>query len=243
MNLRPLWSYYGGKHRISVFYPKPRYRKIREVFAGSAGYACRYSDHEVELYDLNPIVAGLWQYLITVKESEIRSLPAKVEDLDALSIPQEAKWLIGFWLSKGSSRPVKKPSKWMEKEKRMSRGYWGGQVRERIASQLQYIRHWKVYNQSYETAPDDEATWYVDPPYMGDRGKGYKFHKLDYAALGKWCESRKGQVIACEGPDGNWLPFVPLLEHKSTVPVHGKAVFGKEVIWHRSEKKVGFGLL
>jgi hypothetical protein len=206
--LRPFLSYYGAKHRISVYYPAPRYRTIREVFAGSAGYACRYSDHAVELYDLNPIIAGVWDYLIRVEPAEIRALPA-----------------------------------WMEKESRMSRGYWGGLIRERVASQVSHIRHWKVYNKSYEEAPDTEATWFVDPPYKGDRGKGYKFHKIDYPALGKWCEARKGQVIACEGPDGDWLPFSNLLEHKSTVPVHGKAVFGKEVVYHRSDKTVGFGFV
>lgn len=243
MILRPFFSYYGAKHRISVFYPQPRYDTVREVFAGSAGYACRYSDKQVELYDLNPVIAGLWQYLIAVKESEIRALPRKVTDLEGLALPQEAKWLIGFWLSKGASRPVSKPSAWMQNETRTSRGYWGGQVRERVAAQLKYIRHWKVFNKSYADAPDDEATWYVDPPYMGKRGKGYKFHAIDYPTLGAWCKTRKGQVIACEGPDGDWLPFTDLLVHKSTVPVHGKAVFGKEVVYHRSDKKVGFGLI
>jgi hypothetical protein len=241
--LRPFISYYGSKHRIGKLYPAPRYKTVNEVFAGGAGYSLHHPTHRVNLYDLNPVICGIWNYLIAVKEEEIRALPLKVVDLTDMPIPQEAKWLIGFWLSKASARPVTKPSAWMEKEKRMSRGYWSKLVRSRIANQLKFIRHWKVHNKSYTEAPNREATWYVDPPYMGNRGKVYKFHEINYPALGEWCLSRKGQVIACEGPDGNWLPFRRLTEHKSAIPdkVTGKAIFGKEVIYHRSDKSEGFG--
>lgn len=241
--LRPFFSYYGSKHRIGKLYPAPRYPTIVEAFAGGAGYSHHYPDRKVKLYDLNEIVCGVWNYLIQVKESEIRALPLNVVDLKDMQLPQEAKWLIGFWLSKASARPVGKPSAWMQKESRMSRGYWGAMVRARIATQVKHIRHWKVFNASYDTAPNHPATWYVDPPYMGSRGKVYKHHNLDYTALGTWCQKRNGQVIACEGPDGNWLPFKLLTTHKSAVPhsVTGRAVFGREYIWVKSDKTIGFG--
>jgi hypothetical protein len=33
-----------------------------------------------------------------------------------LDVPQEAKWLIGFWLNKGTTSPCNIPGKWTSKE-------------------------------------------------------------------------------------------------------------------------------
>jgi site-specific DNA-adenine methylase len=54
VNLRPFFSYYGGKHRSVATYPAPLYPDVIEVFAGSAGYATRYADRRVVLVDNNP---------------------------------------------------------------------------------------------------------------------------------------------------------------------------------------------
>jgi site-specific DNA-adenine methylase len=116
--LRPFFSYYGSKWRDSPrLYPKPLYKTIIEPFAGSAGYSLRYPEHDVLLVDADPVIAGVWKYLIAADESEILGLPdvkegQRVSDLD---IPEQAKWLIGFWLNHGSAAPAQQPSAWMRK--------------------------------------------------------------------------------------------------------------------------------
>lgn len=55
--------------------------------------------------------------------------------------------------------------------------------------------------------PDCEATWFIDPPYQGTAGRWYFNCELDYNYLSNWVKSRRGQIIACESPDANWLPF------------------------------------
>lgn len=242
MRVPPFFSYFGSKWSFIGEYPKPRYNLIVEPFAGSASYACHYPDKRVILYDTYPVIAGLWQYLIKVKEEEIRSLPLNVTGLPEMNLPQEAKWLIGFWLSKASNCPVGNPSGWREKEKRMSRGYWSEFIRERIARNLQYIRHWKVYCESYTMCANYTATWFVDPPYSGKAGRSYKHKFEDYDKLGQWCNERDGQVIACDNEHGKWLPFIKLGDKKCGVPQNNRAKFKGEYFFHRSDKKVGLGL-
>jgi hypothetical protein len=52
---------------------------------------------------------------------------------------------------------------------------------------------------------------------------------IDYDELAIWIQARKGQVIACEGAGGDYLPFRPLRENTS---VGGKR--NVEVIWTNS---------
>ena len=89
--------------------------------------------------------------------------------------------------------------------------FWGRAARERIASQLQHIRHWQVRCADYRTLSDEGfATWFVDPPFRGKAGRRYRFGSsaIDYEQLGKWCLERLGQVMVCEQLGAGWLPFV-----------------------------------
>lgn len=67
--LKPFFTYFGGKYRLAPKYPKPMYNTIVEPFAGSAGYSLRYPEREVILNDLDPVISGIWEYLINVKEA------------------------------------------------------------------------------------------------------------------------------------------------------------------------------
>lgn len=228
--LKPFFCFYGGKYRVAKkLYPPPQYNTIVEPFAGGAGYSVRYSQHNIILYDLDPILAGVWDYLIRISSQEILSLPAKVDHVDNFNIPQEAKWLIGFWLKKATAYPGKTPSTWQNSRVRPN-SHWGTAIRARLAYQVEKIRHWKIFNKSYEEAEDIEATWFIDPPYMGKCGKYYRKKITDYNKLGEWCKQRKGQVIVCERGGANWLPFESIGEIKS---MEGK--FGKhkspEAVW------------
>jgi 16S rRNA G966 N2-methylase RsmD len=226
--LRPFFSYYGGKWRAAPKYPAPRHGLIIEPFAGSAGYATRHHARNVLLVDADPIIAGLWQYLINVRASEIRGLPLAVEATDTLAVAEEARWLIGFWLNKGASSPRKHPSAWMRSGIRPN-CFWGEVVRDRIAWQVEQIRHWRVFRDTYSSLDEITATWFVDPPYQR-AGKHYRCNVVSYAQLAYWCRHRPGQVIACEADGADWLPFQTLASIKATAG-RGRSGRSAEVIW------------
>lgn len=229
--LRPFFGYYGGKWRdVPKYYPTPLHDTIVEPFAGSAGYALRYPDRNVVLCEIDPVLAAVWDYLIKVSSEEILAIPDLVEGetVDDLEVPQEAKWLVGLWLNRGVSRPRKSPSKWMRDGIRPG-SFWGKRVRETIASQVDFIRHWKIYNCSYVDLPfSSKATWFVDPPYQV-AGQYYQYgsSQVDYSDLAKWCKSRPGQVIVCENNGATWLPFRDLAVTKTTRANRRS----REVIW------------
>ena len=153
------------------------------------------------------------------------------ESTDDLHIPIESKYLIGFWLNKGAAAPCKRPSSWMRQGTHKN-SFWGDAIRHRIASQVPYIRHWRVKNESYLSAPHEYATWFIDPPYQ-IAGKNYK-HSFDaYASLGKWCRSRLGQTIVCEAQGADWLPFQPFYNSKANESKRGGRI-SQEVIWQQT---------
>lgn len=181
------------------------------------------------LYDIDPTICGIWEYLIQSSTEEILKLPTEVDHIDNVNAPQEAKWLIGFWLNKGVTVPKLTPSAWMRSGIRPN-SYWGNAIRERIASQVGCIKHWKIACKSYEEIGNEEATWFVDPPYDGKPGKCYR-HKFNaYNELSQWCQNRFGQVMVCEQAGADWLPFEPFAKIKSTPGSRGKS-YSKEVIW------------
>lgn len=200
---------------MAPHYDPPLHGTIIEPFAGAAGYALRYPDRKIKLYDADPLLVGLWQYLIGVSEQEIRALPTEIVHVDDLNVCQEARWLIGFWLNKGMTAPCKTPSKWMRDGWRPN-SQWGPVIRERIASQLHAIRHWQVTERSWSDVPVKTASWFVDPPYNNRAGRRYRYSTIDFAALGAWCRVLPGQVIVCEQTGADWLPFVPFMRAKST---------------------------
>jgi hypothetical protein len=104
-----------------------------------------------------------------------------------------------------------------------------------FAQHLNEIKHWEIICGDYTEAPDIEATWFIDPPYRGKPGMGYRHSSalIDYTALAEWALSRKGEIICCEGVGADYLPFTPLLELKG---VAGKV--SQEMIFYRpSENK------
>lgn len=232
--LRPFFSFYGGKWRAAPYYPAPQHDRIIEPFAGSAGYALRYPDRKVTLVERDPDIAATWRYLLEVSSAEILALPdiQATQTVDDLPVCPEARILIGWWLNKGASGPGKSLSSWMRAYPKQA---WGQRVRERIAGQLEAIRHWTLIVGEYYFAPNLRATWFIDPPYH-IAGKHYRFgsKKLDYAHLGEWCKQRQGQVIVCENVGATWLPFRPWRDIKASEAKHGGKV-SHEAIWTNGE--------
>lgn len=233
--MRAFFPYYGSKIQAVRKYPWPEHALIVEPFAGSASYAVVHAPRKAILCDLDEHIVGVWDYLIRAKSSEISALPLLAIDgtIDDLGpVPQEAKWLVGFWLSNASS-PRKSYSKRLREhltENSHSCSCWGPSVRDRLAAQVEKIRGWEIRQCSYADLEIDEpATWFVDPPYQ-QAGKHYRFGSkgFDYSALGQWCQNRPGQTIVCENAGALWLPFKPLAQTNSSFTM-GKT--NSEVIW------------
>jgi len=230
--LRPFFGYYGGKWRGALkHYPRPLHDTIVEPFAGSAGYSLRFAARRIVLCEADPLLASVWSYLVHVRASEIRAIPLlrAGETVDDLDICPEARWLVGFWLNRGVASPRRSPSRWMRDGIRPG-SFWGVRVRDLVAAQVDSIRHWKVYNRSYENCPISRtSTWFVDPPYeLAGQYYRYSSRDIDYQALGQWCQRRQGQVIVCENEGARWLPFRPLADVKTT-RAHARS---REVYWH-----------
>lgn len=227
--LRPFFPFFGAKWRAALRYPPPLHERIVEPFAGSAGYAVTYANRLVLLVEKDPIIAGIWRYLLRVRASEVRALPARVEHVDDVQACQEARHLIGFWLNRGQTHPGRQQSAWMRSGEHET-SFWSESKRDRIASQLELIRHWFLLEGSWEMAPSVEATWFVDPPYAARCGRRYRHRSVDYAQLAPWCRARRGQTIVCESASANWLPFQPFAEIK-TMGGKGRTGTAREAIW------------
>lgn len=232
-----MWRYYGGKHRAAPRYPKPTYGTIVEPFAGAAGYALHYAHLDVVLVDAYPVVAGIWRYLTRTSTAEVLRIPC-VEDTHDLPswVPQEARWLVGMNLGLVCHSPHRRLSSGMRRNaasnpNRKVSG-WTPAMRERVARQVPHIRHWRVIEGDYTAAPDVEATWFVDPPYVV-AGRHYRRRVKDYSALGEWCLRRRGQVMVCEAEGADWLPFQPFAD----LPAMAGDKKSSEVIWTRGVER------
>jgi len=235
--LRPFIKYYGSKWRLAPLYPAPEGKIIIEPFAGSAQYATLYPDREVHLYDLDDKICGVWDYLIHGSKSEILSLPLLLDPEESLldhDIPQEAKWLIGYWLGVGAT-PILQRTPWgFVALKSGWLSTWCGAKRNQIANSISKIRHWKIHNEHYQQVKNVDATWFIDPPYQIKGGEHYRRSnkEIDYENLKSWTLSRKGLKIVCEAEGAKWMDFQPL---KSTYGADRSKTY-KELIWTNYEK-------
>lgn len=231
--LRPFWTFFGGKWRLAPRYPTPKYGTVIEPFAGAAGYSLRYAHLNVLLVEKDPLIAEMWRWLIRVSPEEVRALPLLPESgcVDDAKWPCEAaRNLAGFWITRGAAHPNRTASAWM-RDPRYKKWSWGAFARERVASQVNAIKHWQVIEGDYSTAPDIEATWFIDPPYFraGVRYRCGSDH-LDFDTLAAFCRDRKGQTIVCEQEGADWLPFRHFHAAKANESVNGGKI-SNEVIW------------
>jgi hypothetical protein len=234
--MRQFFRYYGSKFRTIRRYPGPVHDTVIEPCAGSAAYCTTHEPRNVILIEKNPKIAELWRYLIAATPEEIRALPAKFDGpVSRLDVPDGAKHLIGMWCSTASTGPRQTLTR---AARRYPAYYWCAHTRDRIASQVDRIKNWRVIQGEYHTAPDVEATWFIDPPYSNAAGALYPACIRDFSQLGTFCQSRKGQVIVCEGPQARWLPFRPL----GTARSFGGACKA-EMVWTNSTDRGGAATL
>ncbi len=224
--MRGFFPYFGAKWRAAPLYPRPDPAlPVVEPFAGSAGYSVRHRVKHAILIDADPVIVSVWEFLLSATRADVLALPdiEPEQTTDDLDIDPGACALIGFWLNRGTATPRKRPSAWMTSGVR-PRLFWGPIIRRRIAGQLPAIAGWTVRLGTYRDAPDIDAMWFVDPPYMV-AGKHYRKSAVDYADLADFCRTRRGRVIACENHGADWLPFDPLASVKSS---RGHS---REVVW------------
>lgn len=217
------FSYYGSKSKIVDLYPRPKYGKIIESFAGSARYSLKYFDREILLIDKYPVIVDLWNYLKSASEKDILSLPDvnQGDDIRKMRLDPGARLLIGFCINGGSTEPKSIGTD------NINRNFnsWN-RDKKRIAGDLYKIRHWEIRLGSYEDIENEVATWFIDPPYQYG-GELYKVSNefIDYSHLAEWSRSRLGQSIVCENTRADWLPFYPMRE------MSGQARKTVEAIW------------
>ena len=216
-----MWSYYGRKTKVIDSYPNPIHDKIIEPFAGTAVYSLYNNNWEkdVILLDKYDIVIKTWHYLQNTTREQILSLPEmnyqdKVDDHKYLS--QEEKWLIGFNINGGSSQPKKTTMKF---------NVWN-RVKLQIADNLYKIKHWDIREGDYHDLKNEEATWFIDPPYQHG-GKYYRHgtKNIDFKELSEWSMSRKGQIIVCENTKADWMDFKPLKKMKGSLHTTTEAIW------------------
>lgn len=129
---------------------------------------------------------------------------------------------MGFILAKGVERPRKSPTRWVT----IDRPNYINYSIKRVANNLFKIKHWSIVHGSYDEIENEQATWFIDPPYQhGGHAYPCSSKKIDFKYLGNWCRSRKGQTIVCESTKANWMDFKPLMSH------YGRTGKQKEAIW------------
>jgi hypothetical protein len=192
-----MFYYYGRKGRIAKSYPAPIHPIVIEPFAGSMGYTLHHRPDYAIGIEADEQTAGLWHRLARMTREEIEALPLPIEGERCY----DRYWLMA--LASNSS---------LQTSYRTLNGFSMGRFANQRNVTLKhhsYARERVLYlHGSYDQAPDIEATWFIDPPYVlrPQARQRYRKHDIDYDALAQWCLSRRGQVIVCEGI-GTWLPF------------------------------------
>lgn len=206
-----MFSYYGSKSKIIKNYPEPEYPLIIEPFAGSARYSLRYCDKQCWINDSYKVITDLWEWIITANSDNIEAIPnlLRGDDCRKCNVSPVIRNLLGFCVRQGCEFPQNIVSPWSAQCGRI------GQQKRKLLKYCEKLLHWKITNLDYQQIPNQQATWFIDPPYQNPIGrKRYKHHKIDYDALADWCKNRQGQVIVCENEGANWLPFKPLVSFR-----------------------------
>lgn len=220
-----MFSYYGSKSKIVHLYPTPKFDDINEVFAGSARYSLRFWDRNITLIDKYPVIVEVWKYLQQASEKDILSLP-KLKKGERLSehktLSNIERKFLGFVTVTGGASPQDKVSKFsVFLSNGRSEDKWDYNI-NLVVRNLYKIRKWKIICGDYRDLKNENATWFVDPPYQFG-GEHYKesSKNIDFKDLAEWCKSRKGQTIVCENTKADWMKFKPMKQmqgaiHKTT---------------------------
>jgi site-specific DNA-adenine methylase len=214
-----MFSYYGSKSKIIHLYPPPQYDTIIEPFAGSARYALKYWDRNIIINEKYEKVYRIWKYLQSCSYSDIISLPNMAEykdDLRNYKLCNEERWLIGYCIAEGKSRPANIVQK---------RNSWANN-KVKIAYNLYKIKFWDIRHGDYRDIENLKATWFIDPPYQyGGYDYTHSSLSIDFNNLSQWCKNRQGQIIVCENTKADWLDFKPMKKMQGSVYLTTEAIW------------------
>jgi hypothetical protein len=212
------FSYYGGKSKVAGRYPAPKGRRIIEPFAGAAAYSWRHRQgRDVWVNDIDPITISIWRFLQSDDAiGWLQSLPLSIEHAQSIdSIAPDAPIglieLIRAEMSRGTQGRKDKAARVTA----FGAHYYRPRFAARMAVVATAVKGWWITSLDYSQIKDEEATWFIDPPYNNWAGARYRHSSVDYAHLSEWCLSRSGQVIVCEAQGATWLPFTPLSDLRS----------------------------
>ena len=165
------------------------------------GYTLRWRPRQAIGIERDERTAALWHRLCGMSPDEIAAFPAPV-------VGQRSH---DRWVIQASASATAQACTYRTVSDFIATRF---EDQRRYALKHQAYAKTVLYAQGdYRQAPDIEATWFIDPPYQTVKD-GYRHGPatIDFAELAEWCMTRKGQVIVCEGPGAEWLPFT---EHRS----------------------------
>lgn len=212
MKIGPLFKHFGSKWSGAKHYPAPSRGLIIEPYAGGAGYSLNYVDKCVTIWDDDKHLQMLWLYLIyQATESQIRDIPLDVPegtDIRTLGLSYGQALLLKHWQRTNNCGDCWTISPWGDKP-----GQWTANTRARVAEQVYAIKHWQFSRPTWA----EEATWFIDPPYLYNYRYRFPTDSFDFKLLAARVNAlpRNAQVIACEatcpktGRVPDYLPFVP----------------------------------
>lgn len=211
-----MFSYYGGKGRIAKRYPAPQYPVVVEPFCGAAWYSILWKAPKALLFDVDDNIALAWGWLLN------RATEKAIENWE----PYIPGWKMWRYADRGESAVYRfNGNQGTERPRNVAGSFGTAKIKW---ARIEHARTggWQFHHASYLTAPNIEATWFIDPPYQ--QQNRYRCNDIDYAALAEWVLTRRGQVIVCESAGADWLPFKPHL----TAPGNRKtSKLRNEVIW------------
>ncbi len=210
-----MFNYFGSKYKLAGTYQAPKHDIIIEPFAGSAQYAMYWMKERRDitciLYDTDPKVVASWSRILNATPEEIMGWTVRVGDTvnDYIDMANFG----------GGNRVVNERivKQFYESQPRWAR------TRAAVGDRVTVIEG------DYRDAPDIEATWFIDPPYV-DMGHRYEHidNSLDYGLLAEWAIGRVGQIIVTEAGSADWLPFQ---HHKMQRPNLGNTS-SSELVWY-----------
>lgn len=249
------FNYFGRKGRNLIrLYPPPSCDYIIEPFAGSARYSLKYGleqvfnkTRKVWINDKWKVIYDVWIWIQNATVQDIRNLPNVIQEgkslYDYKTLSEAEINLLGFCLAINPAAPIKKTTSFSKTNDCVSL------LKNNLIKICGRLKHWKITNLDYKDMPNEEATWFVDPPYQ-HYSKYYKLKDIDYSHLRDWCLSRKGELIVCEGTGADWLDFKVLNRNVfrtrrfsgKVCPVSGKRVYDtyQELIYYRPKQTTGF---
>lgn len=235
----PLFKWFGSKWSSSKTLPSPEKDELFEPFAGGAGYSLRHYTKRVTICESNPHLYALWNWLINdATESAIREIPTNLPektDIRTLGLSQGQMLLIKNWQRTNNVGNCWTISPWGNKP-----GQWTENTRARVASEFHHISHWNVLPDAFDTMKtyaNNDASWFVDPPYQFNYQYGGKV--FDYNNLAQLIHNIKGQVVVCEAVCQKtqkvpmWLSFEFFGNRVTSRRKEGENHHSKELIYTR----------